>query len=99
SDVTDVIEIGARFVEHHEAGVAEDSARERYSLPHAARQDRAAFTEVSEIAFGQAHDHVVSTRNMRRSLDFLSRGSPETADIGCNRLSEQLHLLGHVTDG
>ena len=63
------VEVGRRFVEHQDAGIADDGARDRDPLALAARHHRAALADERVEPGGQRGDHVGQVRGRDRALE------------------------------
>ena len=92
------VEVGARLVEHDEARTAEHGARERDPLAIAAGEDRAALADLGVVAVGEAENHVVHAGKPRRLHDLGVVVHLEPADIGGDRIGEELDVLRQVAE-
>ena len=61
-DLARAVEVGVRLVEHHQARVAVQRARQRHALALARRQARAVLADRRVVALRQREDHLVRDR-------------------------------------
>ena len=98
----DRIEIRVRLVEHEQARIAVQRARQRDALTLAAGQDCAAVADLRFVAVGQLQDHFVCKSEPRRANDpFRSFGAGRCAqarDVLADRSGEQLDVLRQIAD-
>ncbi len=96
------IEIRVRLVEHDQARIAVQRARQRDALTLAAGQHCAAVADLRVVAVRQLQDHFVRVREPRRANDPL-RGlgagrCAEARDVLADRAGEQLDVLRQIAD-
>jgi glycosyltransferase involved in cell wall biosynthesis len=88
------VERAGRLVEHQDRRVAQDRARDRHALALAAREARAARTDLGLEAVGQRVGELVDVRRARGREDLLvARIEPPVADVLADRAVEQEWLL------
>ncbi len=92
------VEIRARLVEHDQVGLAEDGPRQGDPLPVAAGKRRAAFADLGLVSSGNRR--IMSwTPAMLRRLDDLGIGpGSEAADVGGDRIGEELDILRQIAE-
>ena len=94
------IERTRRFIEHENARVFENHARQRDALFFAAAESVAALAHDRIVAIGQVHDEVVDVRRPRRRLDLrLRRVHFGVRQVRADGVVEEIVLLRHHADG
>ena len=92
------IQVRAGFVQHDQAWIAVDRPRQSDSLTIAAREHRPALAHLGLVAIGQAQDHLMHAGELRGLNDLLVGAILESADIGRDRIGEQLDVLRQIAE-
>ena len=91
--------MGCGFVQHEDARVLEDHARQRDALLLAAAQPISAFAHHRVVAVRQVDDEIVDVRGARGRLDLrLGRIQSGVGQVGADGVVEEVRLLGDHPD-
>ena len=93
-----VVEVGVRLVEHHQARLAVQRARERDALALAGRERLPGFADLGVVALRQAQDELVHVRALRGADHLGGVGLAEARDVLGHRAAEELDVLRQVAD-
>ena len=93
------IDAGGRLVQDEDGRVLEQDARQRYQLPLAHREVRAALAHVRRQAVGEIGQPIAVRDALRRPADRLVAGlRAPVADVIGHAAGEEERLLGHYAD-
>ncbi|MNV04679.1 hypothetical protein D3C71_949840 [compost metagenome] len=92
------VEVGVRFIQHHQARLAIQRTGQRHALFLPTGQTTAVLAEYGVVALGQTQDQFMHAGLLRGFNDFMCIGFAEPRDVLRDAAAEQFDVLWQIPD-